>query len=383
MDADALFAIPGVFSRPLSRLLPALVRQPQGVAWRLLGDSIAADSKHLAQFLHARAQGHHRWVPDVPTLNICIVSSASPRSRSGNRITALRWARILRELGHRVRIEPQYRGGNCDLMIALHARRSGPSIRLFRRAFPKHPLILALTGTDLYRDIHVNSRARSSLKLATALVTLQPLGLRQLPAAFRSKAVSIYQSARSPPRRPSRQKGYFKVCVIGHLRPVKDPFRAALAARLLPESSRIGIDHYGKALSREMATRARREAARNSRYRWIGQVPHGRILAALNGCQLVVLTSRMEGGANVIAEALACGVPVISTRIEGSVGLLGARHPGYFRVGDTRGLAKLLWRVETDSRFRARLSSGCRRRAYLIRPERERRAWKALLRRLR
>src|SRR5260370_13859988 len=169
MDVDALFAIPGVFSSPISRLLTALVRQPQGVAWRLLGDSIAADSKHLAQFLHARAQGHHRWVPDVPTLNICIVSSASPRSRSGNRITALRWARILRELGHRVRIEPQYRGGNCDLMIALHARRSRPSILLFRRAFPKHPLILALTATDLYRDLHANSRAPSSLKPATAL----------------------------------------------------------------------------------------------------------------------------------------------------------------------------------------------------------------------
>jgi len=317
----------------------------------------------------------------VPTLNICIVSSASPRSKSGNRMTALRWARILREIGHRVRIEPQYRGGNCDLMIALHARRSGPSIRLFRRAFPKRPLILALTGTDLYRDIQVNSRARASLKLATALVTLQPLGLRRLPPAFRSKAVSIFQSAPAPLRPRSGRRGHFKVCVIGHLRPVKDPFRAALAARLLPESSRIRIDHYGKALSRGMATRARREAARNSRYRWMGEVAHGRILGALQGCRLVVLTSRMEGGANVIAEALACGVPVISTRIEGSVGLLGARYPGYFKVGDTRALAKLLWRVETDSRFRARLSSGCRRRAHLIRPERERRAWKALVRR--
>jgi glycosyltransferase involved in cell wall biosynthesis len=173
--------------------------------------------------------------------------------------------------------------------------------------------------------------------------------------------------------------GAFDVCVLGHLRPVKDPFRAAAAARLLPDTSRIRIVQIGAALSPSMRRRAEQLARHNPRYCWLGELPRRRALERLARCRLLALTSRMEGGANVVSEALAAGVPVISSRIGGTIGILRDDYPGYFPVGDTRALADLLRRAETDHRFLDELRRRCAQKARLMTPERERHAWQQLL----
>ena len=127
-------------------------------------------------------------------MKIDIITPAPPRSRKGNRITALRWSRILRDLGHRVHILESWEKGEPDLLVALHARRSHESIVRFRDAHPDHPLILALTGTDVYDDIHKDASAQQSLELADRFITLQPEAAKELPSRLRSKARVIYQS---------------------------------------------------------------------------------------------------------------------------------------------------------------------------------------------
>jgi hypothetical protein len=84
---------------------------------------------------------------------ILMTCPAPPGSLYGNRVTAKRWARVLRELGHRLAIVQTWRGEPCDLLLALHARRSADSALRFAREHPQKPLLVALTGTDLYRDI--------------------------------------------------------------------------------------------------------------------------------------------------------------------------------------------------------------------------------------
>jgi glycosyltransferase involved in cell wall biosynthesis len=217
------------------------------------------------------------------------------------------------------------------------------------------------------------------LALASRLVVLQPLGVEELPEHLRPRARVIYQSVPSPSFRATRRARVFKVCVLGHLRPVKDPFRTAQAARLLPPSSRIQVLHLGAALSQDMAEQAGDEAAANPRYRWLGELPRWKALRVLARCRLLVLTSLQEGGANVISEALAVSVPVLSSRIAGSVGLLGPDYPGYFPVGDTGALADLLSRAETDPAFYHALEIGCERRRDLFDPARERESWASLL----
>jgi len=308
------------------------------------------------------------------------VTPAPGRSRGGNRVTALRWARILRDLDHHVAIETEYGGSRCDVLVALHARRSFPSIERFRREHPGRPLILALTGTDLYGDLRGDPQAQRALELASHLILLQPCGLAELAEPVQAKARVIYQSATEAPGRHVPKPGVFEICVLGHLRPVKDPFRAAAAARLLPASSRIQITHAGAALLPEMEVTARAEAAANPRYRWLGDLPRWKALRVLARSRALVLSSLMEGGANVVSEAIVAGVPVLASHIPGSIGLLKPEYQGYFPVGDTEALAALLRRVETDPAFYAALKTWCAGLAPLFDPALERQSWSRLLR---
>lgn len=315
-------------------------------------------------------------------MRILLVTPAPSGSRKGNRVTAERWAHLLRDLGHHVAVAMEYHRQRCDLLIALHAFKSHPSIRRFRSERLGDPLVLCLTGTDLYGDIHTRSEALESLELATRLVVLQPLGLDELPQSLRGKARVIYQSVSPSAIRARPRRDVFDVCVLGHLRPVKDPLRTAWAAGLLPASSRGRVLQVGGALSDEVAEQARVEQASNPRYRWLGELPRGRALGVLSRSQLLSLTSELEGGANVISEAIALGVPVVSSRIAGSLGLLGADYAGYFPFGDTQSLADLLLRAETDTAFYQTLGAQCARRRPLFEPARERQSWQELLREL-
>jgi putative glycosyltransferase (TIGR04348 family) len=313
-------------------------------------------------------------------VKIVLVTPARPSARAGNWHTAARWARLLTTAGHQLRIVSAWDGVPADLMIALHARRSAPSIRRWADASPRKPLVVALTGTDLYRDIRHSAAARRSLELADRLIVLQELGALALPRRHRNKARTVYQSA--PP--PARQTpaGAFTVCVSGHLRPVKDPFRAAAAAGLLPTESRVRVVHAGAAYTPAYARRARAWMQRESRYRWLGEVSHRRALALLARSHLLVISSRLEGGANVVSEALVAGVPVIATRVPGNVGMLGRDYAGYYPAGDTRALARLLRRAESDHDFYRTLVRQCRRRRPLLTPARERAALAQVVREL-
>lgn len=312
-------------------------------------------------------------------MRVLVVTPAPRGSRRGNRVTALRWAGLLRRLAHRVAVAQEYRGQECHLLIALHARHSAPSVERFRRERPAAALVVALTGTDVYGDIGNSAEAQRSIELADRLIALQPLAAEALPERLRSKVRVIRQSATRPTRIGAPDPDAFDVCVVGHLRSVKDPLRAAKAARRLPPSSRVRVLHFGGALSAEMEAEARAEAASNPRYRWRGARPRLETLRTLASCRLLVLSSVMEGGANVVSEAIVCGVPVLSSRIPGSIGLLGVDYPGYFPVGDTDALAALIQRAETDGDFYADLCARCEALRPLFDPARECESWRELV----
>ncbi len=312
-------------------------------------------------------------------MRIALVGPVPPNSPHGNGVTARRWATILRELGHSVRQTQGYDGGNHDLLIALHARKSAPAVAAFHAACPGAPIVIALTGTDLYPDPVSAGVDLHSLSLADRLVVLQPHGPAQLPPPLRERARVIVQSV--PPMAPrSALSDRFEVAFLAHLRPVKDPLRLAAAAALLPPDSRLHVTHLGEARDAELASRAAAESAGNPRYSWVGPLPREDALEVLARSRLLALTSVHEGGANVISEALAAAVPVISSRIPGSVGLLGGGYPGYFPAEDTGALARLLDAAERDrGGLYTTLQRRCAELAPLVDPARERAAWAALL----
>lgn len=307
-----------------------------------------------------------------------IVTPAGVGTRTGNRHTALRWATLLRSGGHRVKVDVAWRGEPCDALIALHARRSHDSIVRYREARSAAPLVVALTGTDLYRDLPDCAEARKSLELADRLIVLQEAALDELAPAMRSKARVVYQSA--DPRlahRPPRTA--FRIAVVAHLRVEKDPLRAAAALASLPDA-RIDIVQIGEALDPRLGQEAREQMAHEPRYRWLGSLPHRQALQWMARSHLLVVSSVMEGGANVICEAARIGTPVLASRVSGNVGMLGVRYPGYYPVADDAALAQLLARAMHEPAFYRRLKDALRERRALFAPAAERRGLLGVLR---
>ncbi len=306
--------------------------------------------------------------------HVLIISPASAKANNGNWHTASRWARFLRQR-YRVTLlaEPQSLAGiAADALIALHARRSAPALAAFRAACPAAPTLLVLTGTDLYHDLDNDAAARRSLQAATRLAVLQEAALQRLDADARAKTWVIHQSA--PALKPSRrQRGrYFDVAMIGHLRAEKDPLTFMRAAALVTGTApAIRFTHVGAALDPELGRQAQQTQQTLPNYRWLGALPHAAARQHLKRQRLMVIASAMEGGANVICEAVTSGVPVAASDIDGNRGMLGDDYGGYFPVGDSQALARLIERAAAEPAFHQRLRRQCEARASLFAPERE------------
>ena len=312
--------------------------------------------------------------------HILIVGPASALDNNGNWQTAWRWSRMLRP-AFQVTIAPSWSGEPFDVMLALHARRSADSIASWAHAqcacAVAPGLGVVLTGTDLYRDIQTDASAQASLAYAEQLVVLQECAPEALPAAVRSKARVIFQSTtvRQTAVKPQR---HLRAVMVGHLRDEKFPQTLFVAARLLKGHSDIFIDHIGDALDAELGNQARACAAECSRYRWLGGLPHQATRRRIQQAHVLVHTSRMEGGAHVVMEAICSGTPVLASKIAGNVGMLGPEYAGYFEPGDAQGLADLLLRCRAEQTladgFYSLLQAQCATRAPLFAPAAEKAA---------
>ena len=324
--------------------------------------------------------------------HIQIVSPALADANNGNWQSAKRWAHFLRTR-YRVTLARQWphpaaiadqRADDCaddcaddpdddqhapDLLIALHARRSSASLAAFARAHPERPTLLLLTGTDLYRDIRSDIEAQAALASAQALVLLQSAGLEELTPAMRAKASVIYQSAATLKSAKLPQR-FFDVAMIGHLRSEKDPATFMRASRLI-KLDRVRLIHIGAALEPELGELARATEAATPRYRWLGPLPRAQARQRLKRCHLMAITSQMEGGANVIIEAVTSAVAVVASDISGNRGMLGDDYAGYFPAGDCAALAALIERCALDASFHLLLQNQCARRAALFAPAAE------------
>ncbi|MFT6582678.1 MAG: putative glycosyltransferase (TIGR04348 family) [Alphaproteobacteria bacterium] len=313
-------------------------------------------------------------------MKISLVTPAGKQSRSGNRATASRWARILRDLGHRVQVAEADDGADSDMMVAVHAWRSAESINQFASRHPDRPLVVTLAGTDIYRFQESHPEiTQGSMEKASALICLHGLVHQAIPARFHHKLHVVHQSASPLPQPRAPSSRHFDVCVVGHLRDEKDSLRAALAARLAPPESRLRVLHLGKAHNEEWAQAGADEMVRNPRFVWRGETPGWKVRRLFGQCHAMVMSSRMEGGANVVSEAIVAGLPVLASDIDGNVGLLGDDYDGYYPVEDEAALSVLFQRAETDPTYLRNLSAQIAKRAPLFDPALERAAWVKLI----
>jgi putative glycosyltransferase (TIGR04348 family) len=307
---------------------------------------------------------------------VCIVTPGTRTANNGNWRTAARWADMLRGR-YSVIVQTTWDGTGADAMIALHARRSAESIAQFH-ARSTGRIAVVLTGTDLYGDLPHNTQAAASLDIAGRIVVLQDDAPNLLRPEWRGKATVIFQSAAL--LEPARKgHGRLDCVVVGHLRAEKDPRTLFAAIAALPPELPIRVRHIGAALDAELGEAAHAFARREPRYRYDGALPRGLVRAALKSAHVLIHPSVVEGGANVVVEAVTAGTPVIASRISGNLGMLGASYPGYFEPRDASGLACCLVQALADPDYLRSLNAACALRRPLFRPEAEASAVRALV----
>ena len=307
--------------------------------------------------------------------HIRIISPAKKNANNGNWHTALRWSRFLKDtcdVAIATEWTPSKNDVAPDALVALHARRSAASIARFAAHYPGRPLIVVLTGTDLYRDIAADAAAQRSLALASHLVVLQQEGIAALPEPLRAKCRVIFQSATTL-RSGVPNRTRFDIVLVGHMRAEKDPLTPMRSLEVVPAGLPVRLIHIGNALEEKYLHAARELMARNANYQWLGGLPRGQTRQRIKRARVMVISSLMEGGANVVIEAVTAGVPVMASAIAGNIGMLGRDYAGYFPVGDAEALAALIARCRDDADFLAQLLRQCARRAPLFAPAREKR----------
>jgi len=308
---------------------------------------------------------------------LVIVTPTLADANTGNWQTARRWEGMLSK-AYRVRLTSSWDGGNDDVMVALHARRSAVSIAKWRALRPTAPLIVVLTGTDLYRDIESDASAQASLAVADSLIVLNQLGARSLPKGLISRTRVVLQSCAARKTLPKTHR-HMRALMVGHLRAEKSPQTYFEAARMLVGRCDILFDHIGTALDPALGLQASSLMAENPNYRWLGGLTHAATRQRIQTAHVLVHPSRMEGGAHVVIEAVRSGTPVLASRIDGNVGLLGTSYDGCFPLGDASALATLLQRLRDEPTMLNHLQRQCEERAPLFEPARESASLHALI----
>lgn len=334
--------------------------------------------------------------------HVLICSPTGEAQQTGNWHTARRYAELLESCGHSVDIvvteasagqpaadaSARLMQDPPDALLVLHLARGADWISLGSQL--RVPVAAVVTGTDLYRDLGPEGkppaveRALSSLRLSNRIITLQRSAAEELQARFPWLEGRMRVIAQTVAPTPGLQaKPYeglgdggqwqhsLRMLVCGHIRPEKDPLTALWGTVLLaedhPEEAEAGLihlQHIGGSLADDLSEEVLGMAAlRPQLITCSGQMLQAEIRRLMADQHLLIQPSRMEGGALVVSEAVAVGLPILASDVPGHRGLLGDDYPGLFPVGDEQALADLMARFVRSADYRASLLDGIQQAA--------------------
>jgi glycosyltransferase involved in cell wall biosynthesis len=316
-------------------------------------------------------------------MRILLLRPEVPGVRTGNRLTALRWGALWRQLGHVVRARAQDDDEPADVVVALHAEKCARPLLQALARLPRAVSVLALGGTDLPGP-EAGPRPAWSPQAEQALARVDAIVLRHrlqgdgLPANTAPRVRVIGPSAAPIGPRPPASRLRDEVLSLAHLRAIKEPFVLADAMAMLPPAMPLVAVHLGAALDEPARIAAERTMAGNPRWRWLGEWPRTAARQRLRTARAFVLASRSEGSPGAVVEAIVQHVPVLASDIAAHRGLLGGDWPGLFPVGDAAALAQRLQRLFEDHPWERDLVARAAALAPAFAPARERADWAKL-----
>lgn len=314
-------------------------------------------------------------------MEIAVFSPYSLTSPKGNTITTQRLVSLLGNLGcSAVAVDDSASVGTPDVLIALHATRSLSVSREYKSQRLDGQLWVYLTGTDVYAADQSSADLAEALGMADVIMVSQSAIVQSLAEEFRDKCAVIPASVflpELPQVIDSSSSDSTKFGFVGHLREVKNPFLMNRAMQLCDGD--LTAVTMGAELEPGFQEQVEEWQQRDPRFRYLGNVPHAEALARLSQLDYSINSSFSEGGANAVAESIVLGIPVLASRIEGNLGLLGEEYVGYYEGDNARSLADLMARVMQDQSFARELRQQTEGLAEYFAPRREQEALAQLL----
>jgi glycosyltransferase involved in cell wall biosynthesis len=249
-------------------------------------------------------------------------------------------APILLALGARPTIARLIRdGGEFDLFDAHYYYPDGAAAALLSRWFNK-PFVLTARGSDLnllpnFRIPRAwirwtERRASASIAVSRGLMDrLIDLGADPERIHVLRNGVDL-AAFRPTDRATARAKLGLDdrrwLLSVGNLIESKGHHIAIDALRHLP--SDVGLAIVGEGPERNHLTELARDLRLSDRVVLAGLQPHDELIHWYNAAEVLILCSSREGSPNVLLEALACGTPVVATRVSGVPEIVGSPVAG-------------------------------------------------------
>ncbi len=357
-------------SSPHPHWSPERVITVAHTVWQLACGGLERQMLQILNCLASKAF-HHRIVvrsADRPVLHEPVAPAGNIRIVSGgtegrNRRWACRLAGILRKQAADVL---HVRGLTMLPDAVLAARLAGSIPVAFSfHGFESYPPRLSWMRKQLYKVAVRACAARWAVGPSAARALASTLGLSSFEVDVIPNGVDgdIFRPAvnRDPIRlRLGLPVDRLVALCVGNLKPVKGHEVLLKAIGGLGTAQRtltlvlVGEDFQGGRLQR-LAERLPRQVEA----RFVGRQDDP--LPWYQAADLFVLPSRWEGMSNALLEAMACGLPVIATRVGGNVDLVNHEETGLMVPPENpTELSQAIARLRSDDELRRRLGAAAR-----------------------
>lgn len=222
-------------------------------------------------------------------------------------------------------------GDDFDLIDAHYFYPDGVAAALLAQWFNK-PLVITARGSDITllpqyalprRMIKwAARRADAVITVCSALrdeVVALGVDAKRVTSLRNGVDLDLFQPT---PRTPNQE---FSLLTVGHLVAVKAQELIIGALPLLPG---VRLVVAGDGPNRAMLENLARELKVADRTTFLGAVPQAELRAHYGAADALVLASSREGWANVLLESMACGTPVVASRVYGTPEVVAAPEAG-------------------------------------------------------
>ncbi|MES2018663.1 MAG: glycosyltransferase family 4 protein [Pseudomonadota bacterium] len=228
-------------------------------------------------------------------------------------------------------------GYDFDLIDAHYFYPDGVAAAMLGKYFNK-PVVITARGSDITlfpqyrlprRMIHwAASRAAAIICVCNALrdeVVKLGIAPEKVVALRNGVDLHLFQPVARDAVRARLGLDRFTLLAVGHLVPVKAQELAVAAMTQLPD---VQLLIAGNGPNRGMLERLARELGVAERVTLLGAVPQAQLRDYYGAADALVLPSEREGWANVLLESMACGTPVIASRVWGTPEVVAAPEAG-------------------------------------------------------